>query len=309
MRTTEKELEELVEIVQNAIRITEWFKKRGFESFVKMDKSPVTLADYASQIYIISKLKHLYPKDSIIAEETYNSKLNLSSEKLILSCYNTLNLSIETEIKDILNYRGPNSERHWSIDPIDGTIGYQEGLSYAIGIGLIENYQKISSVIGVPNYNSSGIAIFVANKDNGAKASYGGGPFTKIKVSDQKSIRESRFCHSLHYDKPWVLKLALMLGIEKYIQIDSMAKFCMVADSSAEIYVKPMSEDRSFIWDFLPGDLLVNEAGGKVTDLKGYLPKYINDKCVISAPGLVISNGKFHEEIIETIKTNFNLFN
>ena len=113
MRTTEKELEELVEIVQNAIRITEWFKKRGFESFVKMDKSPVTLADYASQIYIISKLKHLYPKDSIIAEETYNSKLNLSSEKLILSCYNTLNLSIETEIKDILNYRRHSWDHYW----------------------------------------------------------------------------------------------------------------------------------------------------------------------------------------------------
>jgi 3'(2'), 5'-bisphosphate nucleotidase len=309
MKTTEKELEELVEIVQNAIRITEWFKKRGFESFVKMDKSPVTIADFASQIYIISKLKKLYPNDSIIAEETYNSKLNLSLEKLILSCYSTLHLSIETEIKDILNYRGTNSDRHWSIDPIDGTIGYQKGLSYAIGIGLIENYQKMSSVIGVPNYNSSGIAIFVANKNSGAKASYGGGPFLTIKVSDQKSIIHSRFCHSLHYDEPWVIKLAKILGIEKYVQIDSMAKFCMVADSSAELYIKPMSKNRSFIWDFLPGDLLVNEAGGKVTDLNGYPPKYINNKCVISAPGLVVSNGKFHEEIIETIKTNLKLFN
>jgi 3'(2'), 5'-bisphosphate nucleotidase len=309
IKTTGEELVEIVKLVQNAIRITEWFKKRGFESFVKMDKSPVTLADYASQIYIISKLKYLYPNDSIIAEETYNSKLNMRSEKLILSCYNTLNLSIETEIKDILNYRGPKSKRHWSIDPIDGTKGYQKGLSYAIGIGLIENYQKISCVIGVPNYNSSGMAIFVANKDHGAKASYGGGPFTAIKVSDQKSISQFRFCHSLHYDEPWVLKLAQILGIEKYVQIDSMAKFCMVADSSADVYVKPMNKDRSFIWDFLPGDLLVNEAGGKVTDLKGYPPKYIDDKCVISAPGLVVSNGKFHEEIIEAIKTNFNIFN
>ena len=103
------------------------------------------------------------------------------------------------------------------------------------------------------------------------------------------------------------MKLANKLGIEKYIQIDSMAKFCMVADSSADLYIKPMSMDRSFIWDFLPGDLLVTEAGGKVTDLKGRFPKYINNKCVISSPGLIASNGKIHQEILDFIESTPNL--
>ncbi len=307
MKNNEKELHTIVEVIRNTIRITEWFKEEGFKSYIKQDRSPVTLADFASQIYIISKLKELYPKDSIIAEETYSSELDKYSEKLIQSCYDKLNLSLNPNIKEIINYRGPYSKRIWSIDPIDGTKGYQEGLSYAIGIGLIINQEKKLSIIGVPNYNAEGVAVFVANKGNGALASYGEKNFISIKVSETRDIKKSILCHSLHYDEPWVIKLAKKLGIENYIQIDSMAKFCMVADSSADLYIKPMYIDRSFIWDFLPGDLLVKEAGGIVTDLKGVSPKYIGDKCVISSPGLIVSNGKFHREILDRIEKTPNL--
>ncbi len=307
MKIIEKEIQTIVKIIRNAIRITEWFKEEGFKTYIKQDQSPVTLADYASQIYIISKLKELYPKDSIIAEETFSSELNNYTEKVIQSCYNKLNLSLKPNIKEILNYRGPNSKTRWSIDPIDGTKGYQKGLSYAIGVGLINNQEKKLSIIGVPNYNTDGVAVFVANKGKGALTSYGEKDFVPIKVSETRDVKKSVLCHSLHYDEPWVMKLANKLGIENYIQIDSMAKFCMVADGSADLYIKPMYVDRSFIWDFLPGDLLVTEAGGKVTDLKGVSPNYIDNKCMISAPGLVVSNGMFHQDILDTIKNTPNI--
>jgi 3'-phosphoadenosine 5'-phosphosulfate (PAPS) 3'-phosphatase len=307
MKIIEKEIQIIVKIIRNAIRITEWFKKEGFKTYIKQDQSPVTLADYASQIYLISNLKELYPKNSVIAEETFSSELNNYTEKMIQSCYNKLNLSLKPNIKEILNYRGPNSKIRWSIDPIDGTKGYQKGLSYAIGIGMISNQEKKLSIIGVPNYNKEGVAIFIAKKGEGALASYGGKEYVPIKVSETRDVKKSLLCHSLHYDEPWVMKLANKLGIEKYIQIDSMAKFCMVADSSADVYIKPMSMDRSFIWDFLPGDLLVMEAGGKVTDLKGRFPKYIENKCVISSPGLIASNGNFHQEILDFIESTPNL--
>jgi len=309
MKITDQEIKLVVEIVRNAIRITEWFKKKGFQSYIKQDQSPVTLADFASQIYIISKLKEIFPEDSIIAEENFSTEVNLASKKLIYSCYNELDLDIKYHFKDILNYRGKLSETRWSIDPIDGTKGYQEGLSYAIGIGLIDNLKMVFSVIGVPNYINNQIAIFYANKGRGANASYGDRGFKSISVNDKKNVKDYLLCYSLHYDEPWVMKLAKIIGINKYIQIDSMAKFCMIADGSADLYLKPMNKDRSFIWDFLPGHLLVTEAGGIVTDLMGQIPQYVDDKCIISGPGLVVSNGKSHEEIIETIRNNPTLFN
>ena len=308
MNGYDTEIKLIIKTIKNALRITEWFKKEGFQSFIKQDKSPVTLADYASQIYIISKLKTYYPNDSIYAEESFSSNLNLSSEKIIQSCYDTLHLSLKPNFEDIINYRGNHSHRRWSIDPIDGTKGYQKGLTYAVGIGLMINQEKTLSIIGVPNYNENGTAIFIARRNEGAKASYGGKEFKPIQVSEQRNIEQSYLCHSLHYDEPWVLKLAQILGIKKFVQIDSMAKFCMIADGSADLYIKPMNKDRSFIWDFLPGDLLVSEASGIVTDLNGKHVKYKNNKCVISAPGLVVSNGKFHDEIIETIKIHSDLF-
>jgi 3'(2'), 5'-bisphosphate nucleotidase len=309
MTIIEKEIHTIVNIIRNAIRITEWFKDEGFKTYIKQDQSPVTLADFASQIYIISKLKELYPKDSITAEETFSNEINNSTKKLILSCYNKLDLSLNPNFKEIMNYRGPNSKRRWSIDPIDGTKGYQKGLSYAIGIGLISNQEKKLSIIGVPNYNTNGVAVFVANKDKGALASYGENDYIPIKVSETRDVKQSLLCHSLHYDEPWVMKLANKLGIENYIQIDSMAKFCMVADSSADLYIKPMDMDRSFIWDFLPGELLVREAGGQVTDLKGASPRYIGEKCVITSPGLIVSNGVIHQDILDIIESTPNLIN
>jgi 3'-phosphoadenosine 5'-phosphosulfate (PAPS) 3'-phosphatase len=86
--------------------------------------------------------------------------------------------------------------------------------------------------------------------------------------------------------------------------MDSMAKLCMVAEGSAEIYVKPMNIQRSFTWDFLPGDLLVKEAGGMITDLIGNPINYINEKCKVTAPGLIASNGAMHKDLLTALKSN-----
>ena len=56
MTDFKKELSLVLEIVKTATFITEWFSNIGFESYQKEDNSPVTLADYASQIYITNKM-------------------------------------------------------------------------------------------------------------------------------------------------------------------------------------------------------------------------------------------------------------
>ncbi len=299
-----RELKFAIDIVRKASIITEWFRKKGIESFSfkKSDQSPVTLADFASQIYLISQLREFFQDDQIIAEEENIEFIDQKAENLIKQCFEELNL-IDLEIlKENIRYHGKSSVRQWTIDPIDGTIGYQKGLSYAIGVGfMIESNPKICA-IAVPNYNEKALAIFSAEKNQGAQVSFNKNVFKPIKVNLNEDIRNIRLCHSLHYDQPWVLNFAQEIGIRNFIQIDSMAKFCMVADGTADLYLKPLDPEHSFTWDFLPGDLLVREAGGSVTNLNGERLKFKERKCLWTKPGIIASNSKLQKKIIELIK-------
>ncbi len=298
-----KELNLANKVVKEAFKIPEWFKERGFEFFKKQDSTPVTLADLATQIFIISELKREFPDDSIIAEEE-GSLIDKNSEKIIRKCFEDLGIKVQN-IKDLVNYRGRPSERQWSVDPIDGTQGFVEGLSYAVGIGFMRKSDPKSCAIAVPNYDENGLAIFTAEKGQGAKASYGEKIFKPIHVSKQNEIKKVRMCHSLHYNLPWVIEFSEKAGINDIVQKDSMLKYCMVADGSVDLYIKPLKPNHAFTWDYMPGDLLVREAGGKVTDLNNEPLKYEGEECIWTAPGIVSSNGILHEKVIDSLK-NFN---
>lgn len=295
-----KELKIAVNLVNTASDITEWFKKKGFNSYIKQDQSPVTIADFASQIFILSQLKSHFPTDSVIAEEE-SKFMGSNAKNLILQCFKELNIDNVLDFENI-DYRGISSERQWTVDPIDGTIGFQKKLFYAVGVGLMESSVPKVCAIAVPNYNSKPKAIFSAEERHGAHISYGVHKLTPIKVSQIRELGKARFCHSLHYDQPWVLNFASALGIKNYIQLDSMTKFCMIAEGSADIYIKPLDENHSFSWDFLPGDLIVREAGGIVTDLKNNRLKFKQNKCIWKAPGIIASNKLLHDKVIKQLK-------
>lgn len=297
-----KELKTAIEIVNTASKITEWFRQVGFQSYQKEDDSPVTIADYATQIYIINKIKEQFPDDQIIAEEDDNSFLDQNTRKSISSCYEALNIGKNIDIEKSLMEKDEYFERQWTVDPIDGTKGYQKGLLYAIGIGLMIKSNPKICAIAVPNYKEIGKAIFIAEKDHGSKLGINFSGFKPLSVSDQSHLKQAKMCHSLHYDEPWVMDFAARAEIINFVQIDSMAKFCMIADGTADLYIKPMNKSRSFAWDFLPGTLLVQEAGGTVSDLRGNTIEFNNDRCIVSAPGLIASNSIIHNEIISKLK-------
>lgn len=304
MTNFKKELNLAVDLVDKARKITEWFRKKGFTSYSKADQSPVTLADFASQIYIISQIKQHFPNDEIIAEEENIELLETKAENLIRKCLTDLKLEKLVNLKENLKFRGKSSKRQWTIDPIDGTIGYQKGLTYAIGVGFMLNSIPKVCAIAVPNYIKRSLAIFRAEEGQGAQISYNNKKFNSIYVNQNQDLPNIRLCHSLHYDQPWVLNFAKKIGIKYFIQIDSMVKFCMIADGTADLYIKPLDLDHSFTWDFMPGDLIVREAGGAVTDLKGTRLKFKKEKCIWSAPGIIASNGIFHKKILDLYKDN-----
>ena len=299
-----KELKLAIKIVKKAAKITEWFRNKEYKSFSKDDDSPVTLADFASQIYIIASLKNHFIDDEIIAEEEDIKFIDKTSQNVVLQCFQELDLSELHDIKKLIQYRGIPSHRQWTVDPIDGTIGFQKGLSYAVGVGFMENSIPKICAIAVPNYKGNPIAVFSAEKDQGAHVSYSYGDAIPIKVSQIEEIEDIKLCHSLHYDQPWVMQFAKQAGITKFVQIDSMAKFAMIADGSADLYIKPLHPDHSFSWDFLPGDLIVRESGGTISDLEGISLEFLREKCKWTKPGIIASNSILHEEIIHKLKEN-----
>lgn len=300
MNMYNKESELAIDLVKKACKIPEWFKKKGFDYFEKQDETPVTLADLATQIYIISKIKEFFPEDKIIAEEE-GSFINSKTESIITKCFSDLEIDINN-LHDMVNYSGPESNSEWCIDPIDGTQGYIEGLSYAIGIGFMVESEPKTCAISVPNYNDEGLAIFSAVKGKGAYASYGEKDFKKITVSNQDSLKDAVLCLSLHYNKPWVLEFAKKVGINKLIRIDSMLKFCKIADASADLYIKPIDLEHSYTWDFLPGYLIVREAGGKVTDSSNRPIWFEGDALRWSEPAVIASNNIIHDKVVNHLK-------
>ncbi len=117
MTSYNKELTLAVDLVRDASRITEWFRTKNFSSFKKNDESPVTIADFASQIFIISKIKKVFPEDQIIAEEESSIFLNSNAKELIKKCYKSLQINFEKNLKELLDYRGPSSNRQWTVAP------------------------------------------------------------------------------------------------------------------------------------------------------------------------------------------------
>ena len=308
MASYNKELSVAVNLVKKAAEITEWFRNKGFKSFLKADQSPVTLADFASQIFIVSELKNHFSDDEIIAEEDNTDFIGKRAENSVKQCFNELNIRGLENVKDFIKYPGKTSERQWTVDPIDGTIGFQKGLFYAVGVGLMVNSVPKVCAIAVPNYSEKSIAIFSAEQGHGTYVSYNNNSFIPIKVSQKNNLKDFRLCHSLHYDEPWILKFARKIGINNFIQMDSMVKFAMIADGSADLYIKPIDMEHSFTWDFLPGDLIVREAGGKVTDLDGTPIRFKQDNCIFTKPGIISSNGVIHKEILRLIKENLSSF-
>jgi len=301
MHEYNNEISLAVNLAKKALSITEYLKTKEFHSYQKSDNTPVTIADLASQIYIVSGIKEIFPKDQLIAEESNVQLLTPQTLSLIKKTYDFLDIKKIANFRENLIYRGSNSNRQWTIDPIDGTMGYKKGLVYAIGIGFMENYIPKASIIAVPSFNNKPSIIYKAIDKRGAWSSENSESFKKINVSNQKKLNKAILCHSLHYDSPLSDKFIEMAQIKKTIAMDSMVKFCKVAEGSNDIYFRPLTTNPK-IWDFCPGDLLVREAGGKIIDFFGNSFQYEKDELVIASSGFFASNKVLHTEILELLE-------
>lgn len=222
---------------------------------VKSDKSMVAVADLEANKAIIKTIKKYFPKHSVLSEETV--------------------------------FEDNKSDYKWVIDPIDGTHNFLHQIPI-FGTSIALEY-KNEPVLGVINFPVLCITA-VAEKGRG---SFMNGK--KIKVSNKKTLDRSFVLFEFSYAKRQEKIGFLEKLVHKTIDVrnfgSAIYNLLLVACGKCDGYVVLTTNE----WDVAAGFLIVEEAGGKVTDLKG-------GKWKLNQHQFVISNNKVHKELLKYLK-------
>lgn len=286
----------------------------------KTDLSPVTVADFASQAIVCKILSEHAPGIPIVAEEgsaELRKRSNASTLKAVAEAVSSLLGKVrQSDVCDLIDLGAaePNSERFWTLDPIDGTKGYLRGEQYAIALALIERGRVTKSALACPNLSLGGDALgVVAFASSGRGAAWQAlrtdspDEFHPMRVSPESEPSRGRMCESVesgHSAHDQSAKLAERIGLQGGpVRLDSQAKYAVVASGQAEVYLRlPTRADyREKIWDHAAGALLVQESGGLVTDIDGRELDFTKGRELLSNRGIVATNGLFHDLVLNSL--------
>ncbi len=293
------------------------------DSLEKGDRSPVTVADFGSQALVCQHIKVSFPNDVIVGEED-SSDLKESDEKLAQVTDFVQRFHAEATSGEICDWidagNGQVTDRYWTLDPIDGTKGFLRNDQYAIALGLVENgILKVAALacpalpLDLNDANSAVGSLLVAVAGEGAEmAALGEGQFAKITVAAQADVEQARFVESVesgHGDHSLQDAVAKAAGFKNdSLRMDSQAKYAAVARGDAALYLRlpsPKSPNyREKIWDHAAGALIVQEAGGRVTDMHGKPLDFASDYKMNENRGVVASNGAIHDTALSILAEN-----
>ncbi len=321
--TFEKELKTALRAVQHASQLCSkvQFQLLDDDTIQKKDRSPVTIADFGSQAVVSSILLEEIPGDLLIGEEDSETlrKNDDMRERVFELVKEQFPEMTENEMINVIG-RGtcePDyTARYWTIDPIDGTKGFLRREQYAVALALIENGEKKVGVLGCPNLpqdfndpNSPTGSLLYAVAGEGAWMSDMNGENPRnIQVNSETDPSGARFVESVesaHSAHDVHTRISKALGItQESLRIDSQCKYATVARGDVSIYLRYPRDEmyREKIWDHAAGALIVEVAGGKVTDINGQPLDFSVGRKLVKNQGVVVTNGAFHDQIISQIK-------
>jgi myo-inositol-1(or 4)-monophosphatase len=249
-------LEVAIETAQDAGKILREEMERPPTISHKAEFDLVTQADRRSEALIVSRLQKYFPDHAVVAEE--------GSGKDTGSAY------------------------RWHVDPLDGTTNFAHAYPcFCVSLALARKHELLLGVIFNPIYNE----LFTAARGEGAF--FNG---KKIGCSKIDALKNSLLCtgfpnhkresnpnfrfywdftlrsHGVRRDGSAALDLAYV----------AMGRF----DSFWEYGLNP--------WDTAAGVVLVEEAGGKISDMQG-------QPYVLGGPSILASNGFIHEEMLRVV--------
>lgn len=286
----------------------------------KKDNSPVTIADFASQAVICHAISEAFPSDPIIAEEDSFALHQPENQQFLTDIQKLIQRDQPTACtKTICEWidRGGAKEyapRFWTLDPIDGTKGFLRRDQYAVSLALIIDGEIQVGILGCPNLgtvSSGGHSLFYAVRGHGtfSMTLEPDAQPRQIRATTKSDASSARFCESFesaHTSHSESSTVAERLGISAPpLRMDSQAKYATVATGDADVYLRLPSKTGYFekIWDHAGGVLIVQEAGGKVTDLMGNPLDFSLGSELRKNRGVIVTNGPLHEAILMTVQS------
>jgi len=290
------------------------------QSLTKQDRSPVTVADLAIQALVSERLAGRFPGDRLLAEEG-SGILQERPEiaRKVLGLVNRRGLDLDPARLAAALDRGEDGSRadgrRWVLDPIDGTKGFLRGDQYAVALALVVDGRVVAGVLGCPNLHraspSDGQRGFLFTAQRGCGAFAAGLPGDEpepIRVDGITEPSRAIICESVeaaHAAHSEQAEIARRLGIEEPpLRIDSQCKYAVLARGEASIYLRfPRSRDyREKVWDHAAGSIVIEEAGGRVTDLDGRPLDFSAGRLLGRHSGIVATNGRLHERVLEACR-------
>jgi 3'(2'), 5'-bisphosphate nucleotidase len=321
----ERELETAVEIVFEVCGLTRRVQEAivaAGDAVTKGDRSPVTLADMAAQVMVSRHLGEQFADDPLLAEEDSDALATsdgMATRVLaeVRSHFPNMTHDAMVTALDRGDHRGGDNGRYWVLDPIDGTKGFLRGDQYAVALALVDGGQVVVGVLGCPNLpapasrgSSSDTGwLFGAARDGGAWGrAIGRDNRSAIEVDSVTDSAHAVVCESVvaaHAAHSLQGRIAERLGVSaKPYRIDSQCKYAVVARGDASIYLR-LPRDTSYrekVWDHAAGALVVEEAGGRVTDLNGDPLDFSKGRLLGNHRGIVCTNGAIHDQVLEAAR-------
>jgi 3'(2'), 5'-bisphosphate nucleotidase len=291
-------------------------QRYGAQRSLKPDRSPVTLADFAVQALVAGRLKDSFPNDRLVAEEEAGQVNQLQA--LVEQLENFRPGVTPAQVLDWIRAGGAEARgRFWTLDPVDGTKGFLRGEQYAVALALIEDGQVMLGALGCPNLNREG-RIDLNGSGSLAWAVRGGGAWIESldggrprrlavsPIADPSQARMLRSAAAEHTDLSQLDSLQRHLGIAaEPVLMDSQAKYVVLAAGQAELIYRLLSPDqldyRERIWDQAAGSLLVEEAGGMVTDLDGKTLDFAAGRMLTRNRGVLATNRQLHPDALQAL--------
>ncbi len=229
---------------------------------------PVTIADRESSTIIVEGLAKAFPDDAVLSEEEPD----------------------ETE-------KRLRSKRVWIIDPLDGTKGFSEKQDdFAVQIGLVENGIPVLGVVFQP----IGDVLYSAVRGGGAFMTTPESSARRLQVSDKQQFDEMTLAVSRSHRSKRMGRILEHFAFEKEFPHGSVGlKVGFVARQSADLYIH-LSPHTKF-WDTASPQIIIEEAGGRLTDIYGEEIDY-SLRDVRNLNGILTSNGVSHAKAVSHLR-------
>ena len=216
------------------------------------------------------------------------------------------------------------ARRFWTVDPIDGTKGFLRGDQYVVALALIEDARVQIGVLGCPRLplqrlvslpedekTSEAGCLVVAARGQGTWATSldQADQFVRLQASLCTDPSLARLLSSVEADHTNHDKIAgfiRAMGIQiQAVRMDSQAKYALLAAGQGELLLRLLSPRRpdyhEMIWDQAAGSIVIEEAGGRVTDLHGMLFDFSQGRTLARNQGVLASNGRLHEAALQAL--------